>query len=80
MPKIFKIEGNALVIRENAVIIADVPKRSVYFINNDLVVNSKINIANVVFDLLTNCQDDNGGIPVTFTDASFRAFAYLNLG
>ena len=80
MAKIFKIDGNSLIITENSIIIADIPKRSVYFVNKDLVDNAKINIPNVVFDLITNCQDDNAGIPVTFTASSFRAFAHLNLG
>lgn len=80
MAKVFKIDGNALIITEGSVIIADVPKKSVYFVNSDLIENAKIHIRGVVFDLITNCQDDNAGIPVTFTAASFRTFAHLNLG
>ena len=63
MAKVFKIDGTALIITENSVIIADVPRSSVYFVNGDLLTSGKINIPNVVFDSITNCQDDNLGVP-----------------
>lgn len=80
MAKIFKIDGNALVITENNVIVVDVPKRSVYFSNSDLVEKGVISINGSVFDLIANCQNDNGGVPVTFTEATWRTFAHANLG